>query len=127
MKWLAIMQGSYYVVTGMWAVVHRPSFEAVTGPKTDYWLVVMVGLLAAVIGGTLLYAAGFSAAQPVLFVLAAASATAFAVVDIVFVLNGTIRAVYLLDSAPEIVFFVLWLWLALRQRGNSADIWKAGP
>jgi hypothetical protein len=74
----------------------------------------------------LLYGAGFSAAQPVLFVLAAASAAAFAVVDIVFVLNGTIRAVYLLDSAPEIVFFVLWLWLALRQRGSSADVWKSG-
>jgi hypothetical protein len=119
MKWLAIVQGSYYLLTGMWGVVHRPSFEAVTGPKTDYWLVVMVGLLVCVIGATLLYAARFSAAQPVTFVLAMTSAAAFAVADIVFVLNETIGPVYLLDSGLQIGFVALWLWLAFRQRGRS--------
>src|SRR4051812_24030627 len=31
------IQGVYYVASGAWAVVHRPSFEAVSGKKTDYW------------------------------------------------------------------------------------------
>jgi hypothetical protein len=45
-------QGGYYLVTGLWPLVHLASFEAITGPKVDDWLVRMVGLLAAVIGAT---------------------------------------------------------------------------
>lgn len=48
--------GTYYVVTGLWPLIHLTSFEAVTGPKTDDWLVHMVGLLAASIGLALLHA-----------------------------------------------------------------------
>ena len=32
-------QGALYVVTGVWPLLHMASFEAVTGPKTDDWLV----------------------------------------------------------------------------------------
>jgi hypothetical protein len=46
-------QAAYYCLTGIWPLLHLASFEAVTGPKTDDWLVKMVGLLAAVIGATL--------------------------------------------------------------------------
>ena len=37
------IQAAYYTLTGIWPIVHRRSFEAVTGRKTDYWLVQMVG------------------------------------------------------------------------------------
>jgi hypothetical protein len=37
------LQALYYLATGLWPLVHLPSFEAVTGPKTDDWLVHMVG------------------------------------------------------------------------------------
>jgi hypothetical protein len=47
-------QGLYYILTGLWPVVSMQSFELVTGPKTDDWLVQTVGLLLAVIGMTLL-------------------------------------------------------------------------
>jgi hypothetical protein len=46
---LIAFQAAYYLATGLWPLVHLPSFEAVTGPKTDDWLVHMVGLLAGVI------------------------------------------------------------------------------
>lgn len=39
------MQAVYYFVTGAWVLVHLQSFMAVTGPKTDLWLVKIVGLL----------------------------------------------------------------------------------
>jgi hypothetical protein len=34
-RWLAGLQGAYFLVTGVWPLVHMPSFLAVTGPKTD--------------------------------------------------------------------------------------------
>jgi hypothetical protein len=33
----------YLLATGVWSLVHRRSFERVTGPKEDYWLVQAVG------------------------------------------------------------------------------------
>ena len=41
------------VATGVWPIVHRRSFEAVTGPKSDYWLVRTVGGLTTATGVTL--------------------------------------------------------------------------
>ena len=51
------LQGAYYLVTGLWPVIDMRSFELITGPKTDDWLVRTVGVLAASIGLTLLVAA----------------------------------------------------------------------
>lgn len=101
-------QGAYYVVTGMWPLVSMSTFEAVTGPKTDDWLVKMVGALAAVIGATLLVSIRrVPVAGPIVF-LAVAAATAFTAIDVVSTLNGTIRPVYLGDAAVEaILAFVL--------------------
>jgi hypothetical protein len=31
-----IAQGVYYLVSGVWPLVHRRSFEAVTGRRTDF-------------------------------------------------------------------------------------------
>mgnify|MGYP003293179536 CR=1 FL=1 len=45
-----LAQGGFYVLSGVWPLVSMRTFELVTGPKTDDWLVRMVGLLAAVIG-----------------------------------------------------------------------------
>jgi len=49
-------QGLFYVITGVWPLLHRRSFEAVTGPKQDWWLVKTVGVLVSTIGASLLLA-----------------------------------------------------------------------
>ena len=56
MRWLLLTQGAYYVATGIWSWVSLRTFEVVTGPKVDDWLVQTVGALAAAIGDTLLVA-----------------------------------------------------------------------
>ena len=52
MRAAALGQGTYYVVTGLAPLISMDAFEAVTGDKTDEWLVVMVALLTVVIGAT---------------------------------------------------------------------------
>ena len=52
--WLAGLlwfQGGYYLIMGAWPLVSLETFEMVTGPKTDHWLVQTVGALVA-FGGT---------------------------------------------------------------------------
>ena len=46
---LSILQGIYYLITGIWPLIHIGSFMKITGPKTDRWLVKTVGVLLAVI------------------------------------------------------------------------------
>ena len=93
--------GAYYVVTGLWPIVHLTSFEAVTGPKTDDWLVHMVGLLAAVIGLTLLHASWHGMTRTIA-VLAIGSALAFTAIDVWYVVSGVISPIYLGDAVVEL-------------------------
>src|SRR3954467_8664208 len=101
-------QGAYYTLTGLWPLVHMASFEAVTGPKTEDWLVRMVGLLAAVIGATLLTAGRHRQEPLAILVLAVGSAMAFTAVDVWYVLRGEISKIYLADAAAETGLILLW-------------------
>jgi len=106
---LAKAQGAYYAATGVWPLLHMRSFLAVTGPKTDLWLVQTVGALVTCIGGQLMLSAADKAHTDRLKPLAAASAAALAAVDVIHVARRRISPVYLLDAAAEIALALLWM------------------
>ena len=92
-----LAQGAYYVASGLWAVLNRRGFEAVTGPKRDYWLVRTVGLLAATIGASLLAGTRREpTAETALLGLAAGAS--FTAVDLVYVARRRVRPVYLVTQ-----------------------------
>jgi hypothetical protein len=97
---------AYYMTTGLWPLMHLGSFEAVTGKKTDRWLVRMVGLLALSNGIALAVGARSRHASPEVAALFVATAMSFATIDIVYVLRGTIRPIYLLDACLEVGLIV---------------------
>jgi hypothetical protein len=117
-RWLVGAQAAMYIATGVWPLVHMTSFEAVTGPKVDDWLVHTVGLLLAVIGSVLLAAAARRAIDGGTVALAAGTALALAAIDVVYVAAGTIAGIYLLDAVLETLFAVgvLAAWRARRPR-----------
>ena len=78
---VAIVQGAYFATTGVWPLVSMRTFEAVTGPKTDRWLVKTVGLLIGVVGSTLLARGVRGAPARELRWIALGSAVALAAVD----------------------------------------------
>ena len=53
---LAVIQGVFYLATGIWPLLDIVRFQLVTGPKTDLWLVRTVGVLVTVVGAVLLLA-----------------------------------------------------------------------
>jgi hypothetical protein len=112
-SWLIALQGGYYVLTGVWPLVHMSSFVQVTGPKQDYWLVRMVGALAVAIGLALL-AALRSPFQASTAVLAIGSALAFLAIDVVYVKKKVIGPIYLGDAAAELLLIVGWVLALLR-------------
>ena len=106
---LPLIQGVFYAAAGLWALVDLDSFMAVTGPKTDRWLVKTVGLLVTVIGVVLLFAWHRRAVPVEVALLAVASALSLAVIDVVYVGNGTISPIYLLDAVAEVGLVLAWM------------------
>jgi hypothetical protein len=113
---LCAAQGVYFLVTGVWPLLSMSTFEAVSGPKTDDWLVKTVGALVTVIAIVLLTSAARRSIANETRLLAVAAAAALAAVDIVYSSTGVISKIYLIDAAVEFAFIAGWAWLS----GNLA-------
>jgi hypothetical protein len=106
---VAAVQSAFYVGTGVWPLLHRRSFERVTGPKADFWLAQTVGVMVAAIGVGLAQAASRRRrVAPELRTIAITSAAGLALVDVCFVVRGRISSVYLLDAAAEAALVIAW-------------------
>ena len=102
-----LSQSVYYFLTGLWPLVDISSFMKVTGPKTDIWLVKMVGALTVAISIALFNSCrtGINASP----ILAHCAAIAYLTIDVYYYLNGTISFVYLFDAVIELLIIFLLL------------------
>jgi hypothetical protein len=105
---LAVGQGAYFLITGLWPLFSLKTFYAVTGPKKDGWLVQTVGAMIACIGSTLLLGARRRTVAPEVRWLATSSAAALMAVDVVFVRRRRIRRIYLADAVAELGLLAAW-------------------
>ena len=112
---VAQAQAAYYAVTGLWPLIHMPSFLKVTGPKTDLWLVKTVGVLITVIGAALAVASRQPSARPETKLLGVGSAVGLTAIDVIYVAKGRIAPIYLLDAVAELGLIAWWI-VAGRQR-----------
>ena len=106
---MSLIQGLYFTLTGLWPLIHMETFLAVTGPKTDLWLVRTVSLLITAIGLALLTAAKQNQATLPVAVLGTCSAAFLGWVDAYYALTGVIWPVYLLDAFPEAAIVIGWI------------------
>jgi hypothetical protein len=104
-----VIQGSIYLGSGLWPIVHLRSFERVTGPKVDGWLVKTVGGLLAVTGAALIAGSGIRRPSRALRVLGVGTATVLALVDVIYASRGRISRIYLADAALQGALGALWI------------------
>ena len=108
---VASVQAAFYLGTGVWPLLHRRSFERVTGPKADFWLAQTVGITVTTIGIGLVHALSRRRdVPPELRTVAATSAAGLALVDFWFVARGRISKIYLADAAAEVALVAGWLF-----------------
>ena len=115
-----IAGGAYYVSTGVLSFVSRRAFEAVTGPKLEWWLVQTVGALVTAVGGGMLSGALRERITPELTLISAGCAAGLAGIDVVYVARGRISPVYLADAAIEVAFLA-GLAATSRAAGQTGD------
>jgi hypothetical protein len=125
---MALVQGVYYLVTGIWPLVSPKSFQAVTGPKHDLWLVKTVGVLVATIGAVLTLAGLRRRTTLEIPALAIGSAAGLAAIDTVYAAKGRISPIYFADAAAEAALIAGWLFV--RRRGRAvplvAEVFRRG-
>lgn len=126
-KKLATGQGIFYLAAGLWPVVHYKSFEKVTGPKEDEWLVKTVGLLIAASGAVILGSAmraGENNRLPAeTIALGAGHASVLGGVSLYYSAIGRISKIYLLDALTEWAIAGLWVG-AVRKSGGVPQLQK---
>jgi hypothetical protein len=110
---VARTQSAYYLATGLFPFVTRRGFEAVTGPKPEWWLVITVGALTSVVGASLGGAALNDRVTPETAALAVGTAASLGVIDVVYSARRRISPVYLLDAVAQAA--LLGGWLAARR------------
>ena len=115
LRFTALAQGLYYMLTGVWPLVSMSTFLMVTGPKADLWLVNTVGILVLVSGLVIFLAALRKAVTMEILLLAAGSALGLCAIDIIYVAVGRIRPIYLADATAEIILAVLYTASVLRR------------
>ena len=103
-----LSQGIFYVATGVWPIIHLRSFERVTGPKVDKWLVRTFGGLVAAVGAALIAGAFEKKPSRALTILGVGSALALGAADTIYSLRGRISKIYLGDAVAEGAIAATW-------------------
>jgi hypothetical protein len=106
---VCLAQGGYFLLTGGWPLLHMRSFLAVTGPKTELWLVRTVAALIIAISLPLLLAAVEGPIPLEVRTLALTAATALLAIDVIYVSKEVISPIYLADAAAEVALIATWL------------------
>lgn len=99
--------------------VSRRAFEAVTGPKLEWWLVESVGAVVTAVGVALLSGARSGRITPELRGLAAGCAAGLGAIDTVYVARRRIAPTYLLDAAAQLAVLAAMGRAAMRRRDDG--------
>lgn len=105
MRSLLRLQGGYYVLGGLWPLVHFRSFEQVAGPKPDRFQTQVTSVLFISAGVTLL--AGISKpgpAAPQVRLLATGAGTGLALLDLAY--RRRLRGIFRVEALMETIFAV---------------------
>jgi hypothetical protein len=119
---LALVHALYFLLGGVWAVTGKRTFEAVTGPKADYWLVRTVGGLLAVAGAVIAGASLRNRLTPEIRWLAIGMSGVLGTVSLVYTVKGRIRPVYLLDAVANLLLIAGWFSRGVRSTRHLPQV-----
>lgn len=126
---LAAAHGLYNVISGVWPLVHMRSFEAVSGPKADRWLVRTVAGLLVTNGLVQLHSSSGNRPVNGAAQIGIGTAATLAAIDLRYGIPGRIRRIYLADAVVELGWIAAWIRAASDLddgggRSSSKDVLK---
>jgi hypothetical protein len=115
-KVLLWIQGGYTTLTALWGLADIDSFMAITGPKTDVWLVKTASVVLMAIGLTLISYVFIKTDPLPAIILGILTSGGLAVIDFYYSGRGVISQIYSMDGVAEVVFALVWLYLLGHRR-----------
>ncbi len=112
--YLRYLHGAYYLCGGLWPLLSLTTFEAVTGPKEDDWLVRSVGSLL-VVAGIILFTQPDRYVERSAVKLAVGTSLALGCVAMISSAGGWISSLYVVDGAIHLLFAAAWAFLVWRK------------
>ena len=116
-----LAQSAYYLATGLLPFFSRRAFEAMTGPKREWWLVQTTGGLVTVIGGAVASATLRRRVTPEVLAVATGSAAVLGTIDVVYVARRRIAPTYLLDAAVQAALLIAIKQLLASNSGSRTS------
>lgn len=110
------VQGVYTALTALWGLLDIDSFMAVTGHKTDVWLVKTVSVVLLTIGLTLIIQALVRSHPLPAMVLGGLTSAGLAAIDFYYSGCRVISPIYALDGVAEVLFALLWSYLLIQRK-----------
>lgn len=115
-KALLWIQGVYTLLTALWGLIDIDSFMAVTGPKTDIWLVKTVSTVLLAIAITLISYIYVKSDPLPAILLGFFTSAGLAAIDFYYSGRDVISPVYALDGMAEVLFALAWIYLLLNRQ-----------
>ncbi|MFN2525817.1 MAG: hypothetical protein ABR505_06080 [Actinomycetota bacterium] len=106
---IAIAQGLFNALGGLWPLISLRSFEWVYGKKHDIFLQKTVGGLLLSIGCVQLAAADSGKQIPPIRRLGIATASTLLAIDLIYIPKGEMRWTYWQDTLCEIGWIAAWM------------------
>lgn len=120
LKVLLLAQGVYSLLTASWGLIDIESFMAITGPKSDVWLVKTVSVLIIPISlcllSYLITRSGFTQVA----IVGITSAIGLGAIDFYYSLRDVISKVYLGDGFMQVLFLLMWAVVIILSKGKKA-------
>ena len=109
---LLIVQGIYYLLTGLWPLLRLNSLP-LTGSASPNWLPQPVHLLVLCTGVVLLKGSRDQNIKQGVKVLSIAAALALLLIDLYFPFSGTVSKLFIIDGILQFSCLVLWLCIII--------------
>ena len=107
-SWVALVQGCYFVLIGLWPLASIASYQLVSGPRTDLALVRAFGALTAVIGAVLLLARARRRLGQEIVLLGLGSTLAIATLDLALASNDGGVSALSSDAVLQLTLAAAW-------------------
>ncbi len=113
-RYLILAHGGYLCIGGLWPLIHMDSFEAVTGPKVDEFLVRSIALILLLTAAVLFSQLHGKELELSAVIMGMGISLILGSIAIISAALGYIRAVYFLDGALHVLFGIGWLSFLIR-------------
>ncbi len=120
-RWVMLAQGAYYVITGLWPLVHFPSFAEVVGQQINPFQAQAFGAVIIVVGAALIEAARREPPGAYPTMLGTAVASAIAIVSLFWLPRSATSSGLWLDFIVEVAIAAALILLyprPLAERGR---------